>query len=136
MSGVWLLFYPAVATAEMHHLPPHCAHNYWLVSINVQQQASMDVNGSNFFFCMEEFNDTLLLHLCYHVRHHFVRLLLCCHLSHGNNVQWNIGRKVQHLLPYHQRLPLTLWANVIKQEALLSKQSLYKETIVILSQNC
>jgi len=36
-----------------------------------------------FFFYMEEFNDTSLLHMHFHVRHQFVRLLLCCHVSHG-----------------------------------------------------
>jgi len=33
-------------------------------------------------------------------------------LSHSNKVWWNIGRKVQTLLPYHHHLPLTLWANL------------------------
>ena len=37
-----------VATAEMHHLPPHCANIHCLVSINVQQ-ALMNVSDCNFF---------------------------------------------------------------------------------------
>ena len=37
------------------------------------------------FFCMEEFSDTLLLYTHFHVTCHFVRLPLCCHLSHSNN---------------------------------------------------
>ena len=36
------------------------------------------------FFCMEEFSDTALLHTHFHIRHHFVRLLLCCHLLQQN----------------------------------------------------
>ena len=46
-------------------------------------------------------------------------------LSHGNIVYWNIGGKIQPLLPSHQRSPLMLWANIIKQEELLSEQPLY-----------
>ena len=57
--------------------------------------------------------------------HFHVRLSLCCHLSHSNKIQWSIGGIVQHLLPYYQHLLLMLWANTIKQEALLSKQPLY-----------
>ena len=38
------------------------------------------------FFCMEKFSDTPLLHTQFHVRCHAVRLPLCCHLSHGDNV--------------------------------------------------
>jgi hypothetical protein len=55
----------AVATAEMHHPPPHCAHIHSLASINVQQ-TSLNVNGCN-FFRIEEFNDTPLLCAHFHV---------------------------------------------------------------------
>ena len=84
LSGTWLVFHIAVATAEMHHPPPHCANIHCLVSVNIQQ-ASMNVTGSNFFH-MEEFNYTPLLHTHFHVRRHFVRLPLCCHLSQGNKI--------------------------------------------------
>jgi len=40
-------------------------------------------------------------------------------------MQRNIGGKAQPLLPYHQHPPLTPWANIIKQEALLSEEFLY-----------
>ena len=40
------------------------------------------------FFPMEEFSDILLLHTHFYVRCHFVRL--CCHLSHGNKIEWSI----------------------------------------------
>ena len=66
------------------HTSGHYAHIHCLVSLNVQP-ASMNVSGCN-FFCMEEFSDTPLLHQHFHVRHHFIRLPLCCHLSNGNNV--------------------------------------------------
>ena len=35
----------------------------------------------------------------FHVLHYFVRLPLCCHLSHVNKTYQNIGVKVQSLLP-------------------------------------
>jgi len=60
-----------------------CSHPL-LVSINVQQ-VLMNVSGCN-FFCMGEFSSTPLFHPHFHVRHHTVRLPLCYHLSHGNNV--------------------------------------------------
>ena len=110
-SETWLVFHIDVATAETRHPPPPCANIHCLVSVNIQQ-ASMNVIGCS-FFGMEEFSYTPLLHMHFHVRRHFVRLPLCCHLSHGNIISWNTGRKVQPLLPYHQH-PLTLWANIIK----------------------
>jgi len=38
------------------------------------------------FFHVEEFNDAPLLYVHFHVRCHFVRVPLCCHLPHGNDV--------------------------------------------------
>jgi len=61
----------------------------------------MNVSGCNFFH-MEEFSSTLLLHMLFHIRHHFVRLPLSYYLSHSNNMQWNTVGKVQPLLPYRQ----------------------------------
>jgi len=29
-------------------------------------------------------------------------------------MEWDIGRKVQPLLPYHQQPPLMLWVSIIK----------------------
>jgi len=83
-SGTWLVFHVAVATAKTRHPPPHCANIHCLVSVNVQQ-ASMNVIGCNFSH-MEEFNYTPLFHTHFHVRCHFVRMPLCCHLSHGNKI--------------------------------------------------
>ena len=102
----------AVTTTETHHPPPDCAHIHCLVSINIQQ-ASMNVSGC-IFFCMKEFSDTPLLYMHFHVRQHFVRLLPCGYLSQGNKMQWNIGVKVQPILPHHHHLLLILWANIIK----------------------
>ena len=44
-------------------------------------ECSASVSGCQWvhFFCMEEFNETPLLHMHFHVRCHFVRLPLCCH---------------------------------------------------------
>jgi len=70
-----------VTTAEMHHWLPHCAHIHRLASINLQQEL-MNVNGHNIF----HMEDSSLLHMYFHIRHHFVRLPLCCHLSHSNKM--------------------------------------------------
>lgn len=78
------VFHVTVATVEMHHSPPHCAHTHCLVSINVHQ-ASKNVNECS-FFCMEKFNSAHLFHTHFHVRCHLVGVLLCCHLSHGNKI--------------------------------------------------
>jgi len=45
----------------------------------------MNVIGFNFFH-MEGFNYTPLLHMHFHVRRHFVRLPLLCHLKHSNKI--------------------------------------------------
>ena len=60
LSRILLVFCIAVFTAEMHHPPTRCAHALCLVSMNFQQ-ASVSVSGC-YFFCMEEFSDTPLLH--------------------------------------------------------------------------
>ena len=69
-----------VATGETHHSLPHCAHIHCLGSRNVQQP-SMNVNGSNFFLYggIQRHNSWQS-----HVKSHFARLPLCCHLSHSN----------------------------------------------------
>ena len=59
-------------------------------------------------------SDADFFHSHSYVRHHSVRLLLCCHLSYGNKMKWNIGGNVQPLLPYHQHPVLTRWANILK----------------------
>ena len=84
LSGKRHVCHVIVATAEMHHLPPHYAHICCLISITVQQ-ILMNANGCN-CFCMEEFRSTPLFHTHFSVRCHSVRLPLCCHLSHGNNM--------------------------------------------------
>jgi len=112
---------PTVTAVEMHHLPPHCAHTHCLVLINIQQ-VSVNASGCNFFH-MEKFSGISLLHMHFHVRHHFFRLPLCCHLSHNIKMQWDIGGKVHLLLPRHQHLPLMSRANVLEAlEALLSEE--------------
>ena len=102
------------------HVPPHCAHIYCLVSINIQQ-VSTNVSGSNFFH-IEEFNDIpffintfmsdTILSGCHSTA--------ICHTA----TKWNGARgKAQPPLPYHQHLSLVLWTNIIKQETLLLEQS-------------
>ena len=63
---------------------PPCAHIHCLISTDVQQ-ASMHVCKCHFFY-VKEFIDTPLLHMPFHVRHHSVRLPLCCHLSHSTKM--------------------------------------------------
>ena len=92
----------------MHHLTVLTPH---VVSRNVQQAS---VNGRCFFFRVEEFNYTRLLHTHCCVRCHFVRLSLCCHLSCSNIMRWNIGGRILPLLPYHQYPSLFSGANIIK----------------------
>jgi len=87
----------------------HCAHIQCLVSINVQQ-ASRNIHGCH-YFCLEEFSDTPSLYTHFHVRCYFVRVPLCCHLSHGNKTEQNVGGKVHPPLLHHHHLPLILWAN-------------------------
>ena len=51
------------------HPLPHCTCIHCLVSINVQQ-VLMNIRGCSFsFFCMEEFNDTPVLRMHFHVRY-------------------------------------------------------------------
>ena len=49
---------------------------------NIQQ--TLNVSGSLFFPYMGKFHTTPLIHRHFCVRHHSVRLPLCCHLSHSN----------------------------------------------------
>ena len=63
-----------------------------------------------FQFCRAE---PLLLHCHFHVKHHCISHPLRCLPSCGNKIEWNIGGKVEPLLP-HQHPPLMLWANTIK----------------------
>ena len=99
----------AVTTAETHYLlfEMYCAENHSLVSINIQQ-ASIYVNRSHFFFCLEQFSDTALLHTHFHVRHHFASLLLCCPLSDGNR---ELAGRLNPPLLYHWHPLLILWVD-------------------------
>jgi len=49
---------------------------------------SRRVSMAAIFFHTKEFNATALLSVTFHVRWHFVRLPLCCHLSHSKK-KWN-----------------------------------------------
>jgi len=43
----------------------------------------------------------------------------------SNKMQWKTGGKVKLPLPYHHHLPLMLWANIIKWEAVFLEQFSY-----------
>ena len=100
-----------------------CSHT--LFGLQNVQQVLMNVNRCLFVFCMEEFSDTPLLCMHIHVRHHFVRLCLWCHLSHSNKMYGLlVGRfSLYCQLSYHQCS--TVIMSLMKQEALLSEQPLY-----------
>ena len=97
---------------------------------------SPELNSECIFFCMEEFNDSPLLHTHFCVSCHFVRLLLCCSLLHNNKIQWNIGRKFQSLPSYHQHPLLMQWANTIICSPHTSATSLYMPYHVELFKIC
>ena len=101
-----------VPTSQMLYPLPHSAHIHCLISITIQQ-VSMTVTECHFLH-VDEHSDTPLLHLHFHVRCQCVRPLLCCHLSHGNKMEQNIGVKCPPLLLHHQDLPLMSWSNIIK----------------------
>ena len=70
-------------------------------------------SASHFFSCMEEFNDTPLLHVHFHVRWwHLPCSAAFCYIATNHS---NAGGKVQLLLRYHHRLPLMLWANLSRR---------------------
>ena len=70
---------------------------------------------------MEEFNSIYFLHMHSQVRCHSAKVPSAA-ICHTATTQWDIGGEVQPLLPSHQHLFLALWANIIKQEAVLSDQ--------------
>ena len=113
---------PAVTTAQMHHPPPHCAHIHCLVTINIQQ-ASMNVSEYH-FFCMKEFS----LHLHFTCTSMSDTILSDCpsaaifHVAATCN--WILVERFLLYCHTTQHLPLMLWANVIKQEALLLELSM------------
>ena len=76
---------------------PHTASLCWrlLVSLHKHSASPNECQWVHFFFYMGKFNDRALLHTHFLVRHHSVRLPLCCHLSHGNKMKCNIDGKVQ-----------------------------------------
>jgi len=75
---------------------------------------------------ISSYSDTPLLNAFFHLKCHSVKLPLCCHLSHNNEIKWSIGGKVISLLPYHyNQMPPMLWANIIRYEALLLEQPLH-----------
>jgi len=113
LSGTWLVFTPLPLLMKHNTHPITVLTSTVWFGLCQLQHVSRDVSGCH-YFCMEEFSSTLLLHIHFHVRHRSVRLPLGCHLSHGNNMEWNTDGKVQPFLPYHQHLPLTLWANITK----------------------
>ena len=85
---------------------------------------SASVNGYQWepFFLHGGIQWCTFLHMHFHVRWYCVRVPLCCHLSLDNKMWWDIGGKVQLVLPNHWQLPWILWTNIIKQKALLLGQ--------------
>lgn len=72
LCGTWLVFHVTAITAETHR--PLCSH--LLASVNVLQVPVNDY-GCSFFLCGGiQWHLCFITHFC--VRHHFVRLPLCC----------------------------------------------------------
>ena len=63
-------------------------HQQWSTAFMpcLSKSAPVEVTHCHCFFCLEKFNDTLLLHVLFQVRHHSNRLPLCYCLSHGNKM--------------------------------------------------
>ena len=53
-----------------------------------KHSARIDECKCTIFCHVEEFSDTPLLHVHFSVSCHFVKLPLCCHLSHSNKMWW------------------------------------------------
>ena len=102
---------------------PPCGHILCLVSVNIQQASLNECQWVRGRVQWHTFASYALPR-----QTHCVRLPLCCRLSHGNNMQWNTGGKVQPPLLHHQHSPPMSRANIIKWKALLSEQPLYKKT--------
>jgi len=94
-----------------------CSHP--LFGLHKGSASIVSVNGSHFF-----------LHGIIQF-HTFVRLPLCCHLSHSNKMLWNTVGKVQPLLPSHQHPPLTSWANIERHYFWSSPRTSMKEEKVV-----
>ena len=82
----------------------HITHRLTVLksTLHKHSASTAEVNECNFFHKVE-FNDTALLHTHFHVRCHFVRLLLCGNLSHGKK---NVILAERYLLLYQQHPPL------------------------------
>jgi len=92
-SRTWIVLHVAFTTAETHHLV--CSHQLFGLC-----QCSASVSECHWCpFChVEKFSHTSVFHPYFQVRHHSVRLPLCCHLLYGNEMERDSGGKVQHLL--------------------------------------
>ena len=98
---------PTTSLCSYAQLGLHRSSKHWRMSVSIM------------LFCMEESNDTPLLHTHFKFGRHSVRVPLCCHLSHSNNNEQNTGGRVQPLLPHQQQLPLMSSTDIIKYEELL-----------------
>ena len=100
-GGDPLLLWPLLNT------PPTTSHPLFGLH---KDSASINECQWVLLFQHEDFNSTPLLHLHFHVRHHSVRLLLCCHLA----AKWNgilvEGSTSTAIAP----TSASLWANIIK----------------------
>ena len=94
--------------SKLEHTTSLCLH-----PLSGVHRCSARVSGCT-YSCMEEFHHTSLFHAYFFVRLRIVSLLLCCHLSRGNKIEWSMGGKVQALLPHHQHPPLKSRADIAK----------------------
>jgi len=59
-SRICLIFHIAVATAETHHSPPHCAHTQCLISINVDDCQWVFSSVTHLCFIRTSMSDAIL----------------------------------------------------------------------------
>ena len=109
--------WPTVAIATAHHLTVLTSTAWSSSTLRVRRWMSV----GDIFFHVEEFSDTPLLHVHFHVRP-IVSDCPSAAICRTAIMSWNTGGKVRPLLPHHQHPPLTSWANTIQWEALLSEQ--------------
>ena len=72
-------------TPPLKHSTNPSLHSHPLFGLHKHSKASVNISGCH-FLRTEESSSSPLLHMHFHVRHHSVRLPLCCHLLHSNNM--------------------------------------------------
>lgn len=89
----------------------HCLWSHKLFSFTKYSVSADEFFNRGNYFCIDQCNDTFLFHMYFHVRYHFIRLPLNCHLYESQKNGLEAGR---FNLCCHTNLHLLLWVNIIK----------------------